>query len=217
MLKIKVLGMVGVVAFSGMANAGLQDGLVAYWSQDHCDVSDTSGHKLDGVIRGTPVCTTGKVGKAFQFNGVDDYLLIDKGNIFSDFEKSQQFTLSAWINIQRLANDGWIYNPERYFPVVQKYDDSSNWGWAIEFYNNTSVVTVLFVAGVNTAIDCPTITPTINKWQHLSVIINNLSVKIFLDGKNVSTCNLLSPLFVPTSGKIYVAYSPLGGPEYAKG
>ena len=68
--------------------ADLNDGLVAYYSFDNCNANDDSGNGHDGVIQGNPQCVDGVSGKAFYFDGKDDYI-----SIFPDIESPFSFTI----------------------------------------------------------------------------------------------------------------------------
>lgn len=61
-----------VLGVNGQANAGLNDGLVAYWSFDDCNAKDVSGNGHDGTINGNPQCLAGVSNKAFSFDGDDN-------------------------------------------------------------------------------------------------------------------------------------------------
>ena len=89
------------------------DGLVGYWSFDGQDMDwsqstaearDTSGNNNHGdVINGaTPV--SGKVGQGMSFDGVDDYVGV------SNFNLSDSFTLSVWINNNSSSNNFMYQN-----------------------------------------------------------------------------------------------------------
>jgi len=56
-------------------------------------VMDLSGNSNSCVIHGNPLTTTGKVGEALLFDGVDDFL--DCGNQLS----LNEMTILAWINV----------------------------------------------------------------------------------------------------------------------
>jgi hypothetical protein len=57
-------------SFFTPANADLKDGLVAHWSR----ATDNSGNGHDGTLGGNPQCVDGVKGKAFSFDGVDDFI-----------------------------------------------------------------------------------------------------------------------------------------------
>lgn len=59
MLKMRVVGLLGLLAISGMARADLNDGLVAYYSFDDCTARDVSGNGMDGSIKNNVSCTQG--------------------------------------------------------------------------------------------------------------------------------------------------------------
>ena len=65
------------------------ESLIAYWPADG-DAKDNIGGHNGNLINGTAF-GTGKLGQAFSFDGVDDY--IDLGNWFT----FQDFTVSMWV------------------------------------------------------------------------------------------------------------------------
>src|SRR5262249_4839009 len=77
-------------------------GLVDYWKFD--EVSGTVAADSTGTNNGTltngPVWTTGKVGRALQFNATDNGNDSDDPRVVvgKDFTLSLPFTLSAWVN-----------------------------------------------------------------------------------------------------------------------
>ena len=91
------------VTISPSGSVDLNRGLVAYYSFDNCDARDDSGNGNDGTIMGDPQCVDGVHGKAFYFDGVDDY--IDLGNINN---RNGDFTLVAWVKINDVYEKGEI-------------------------------------------------------------------------------------------------------------
>jgi len=79
--------------------SGPSDGLVAYWSFDNCDATDDSGNGHNGTIRGNLMCTEGKKGKAFQFDGSSFIVLPDSRFL----DGNCGATISAWVNYQASA------------------------------------------------------------------------------------------------------------------
>ncbi len=74
------------------AAADLNDGLVAHWSFDDCKATDNSGNGHDGTLNGNPQCVDGVKGKAFSFDGSNDWL---DGSINSD-AFAGNWTISTW-------------------------------------------------------------------------------------------------------------------------
>ena len=83
--------------------AGLGDGLLGYWPMDEgggTTVGDTSGHGNDGVLQGGAVWTTGQVGNAVSFDGVDGVVEVaDTGedSILDQYAVTDAFTVCYWI------------------------------------------------------------------------------------------------------------------------
>jgi hypothetical protein len=105
----------------GIGHAGSSDGLVAYWSFD--DISDLghddSGNGNNGTILG-PTWTTGQVGTALSFDGIDDIVEIP-ASPYWDFA-NPDFSVEFWIN-----------NPTSYWDwesiIGNQYlDRGSGWG-----------------------------------------------------------------------------------------
>ena len=62
------------VIFSPQAQATAPTtGLVGYWKFDG-NASDSSGLGNNGTLVGGPTFTTGKIGQALSFDGVDDFV-----------------------------------------------------------------------------------------------------------------------------------------------
>ena len=88
-----------VVLFgAASARADLTDGLVAHWKLDG-DANDSAGSN-DGTLVNGPIWTTGQIGDALDFDGVDDY--VDVGDQDSlDFVASESFSISTWFKLSQ--------------------------------------------------------------------------------------------------------------------
>ena len=103
MKKLWILMLVFFLGCSCIVWAGLDDGLIAYWSFNNCDARDDSGNGYNGIIHGDPECIDGKNGAALKLNELNqDYILVPKDiklNIPS-------YTISAWSKIDQLMGSG---------------------------------------------------------------------------------------------------------------
>ena len=80
-------------------------GLVAYWKFDDGNgttACDSSGNGNSGTLINGPLWTTGRVGKALYFDGVDDNVNVPASN---SLNLTNSFTLSAWVNPASTFND----------------------------------------------------------------------------------------------------------------
>ena len=89
-----------VTGKNGIEHAGLNDGLVAYWSFNNCDARDDSGNGYDGVLHGNLECVQGIQGNALKFHGggswdaSGDHVLIPS----IDFASMSEFSVCLWVN-----------------------------------------------------------------------------------------------------------------------
>ncbi|MDP3015411.1 MAG: LamG domain-containing protein, partial [bacterium] len=115
--------------------------LVGYWKFNETsgtNAYDASGRGNNGTLTNGPTWTTGKVGGALSFDGVDDY--VDAGNAAS-LNITGEITLEAWIYTTTYAyptNEGMIVNKENSYEfAIQKttgaliaaIKDSNPWAW----------------------------------------------------------------------------------------
>src|SRR3989344_5954676 len=74
-------------------------GLVGYWNFDEgtgTTAQGSSGNNNTGILTNGPTWTTGKIGQALNFDGVDDYVDVANESNF-DFERTDSFSISAWV------------------------------------------------------------------------------------------------------------------------
>lgn len=92
--------------------AALQDSLLLYLSFDKDEgsqVTDASGKGNHGKVQGATYTSSGKIGGAYEFDGVDDYI-----NIPFTSGVDNNSTLSAWFNgVTGLSADSAIIAVER--------------------------------------------------------------------------------------------------------
>ena len=79
----------------GISHAGLNDGIVAYWSFENCDAIDDSGNEHNGTIYSTPECVDGiKGNRALKFNG-SDWIKIAQTNLIQSESVIKDFFFST--------------------------------------------------------------------------------------------------------------------------
>ncbi len=99
MKKIFKLFLLLIIIFLGVTDLqgwtfNLKNGLVAYFSFDNCDARDDSGNGYDGRIYGNPQCVEGVNGKAFKFDGIDDFIVVPNSkDLNSNIQEAKTITL----------------------------------------------------------------------------------------------------------------------------
>ncbi len=100
-------------AVAGSAFAGLNDGMVGYYSFNDCTAADNSGTGNNGTIVGNAQCVTGVTGSALQFGGYSapGYVTVPNSPSLTFLDN---YTFTVWFNIQSYSSmDGWG-NPSDY-------------------------------------------------------------------------------------------------------
>jgi len=83
--------------FSTKAQSSTDPSLVGLWHFDEgtgTTAADSSGNNNNGTLVNGPTWTTGKVGGALSFDGVDDYASLGTSGMPSG---SQPFSISVWM------------------------------------------------------------------------------------------------------------------------
>lgn len=80
----------------------LNDKLVAKYTFDNSDVTDSSGKGYDGKINGTPTFVSTTRGKGIKLNGVDQWIELP------DFGTSSSFSISMFVKPEVLSNSCFL-------------------------------------------------------------------------------------------------------------
>ena len=166
-----------VFAFANTASAQVvTNGLVSYWSFDE-DTKDFFG-KNDGKVMGDPQAVGGKIGQALEFDGDGDFL--ECGNDESlNFERTDAFSIQAWINMAVDANQ----------IIIRKMVPGETYrGWLLRSRSEGSIETVLRSDWASkNLIQAATEEPVpVSEWHHVVMTYDGSSkasgVKIYVDG-----------------------------------
>jgi len=163
-----------------------------------------------GTLMNGTTFTTGKIGKAFTFDGVNDYVALP--NNIMKFSNTDNWSISFWIYQTAGAYSGVIGNWD--------YDGSQGTGWGIRTNtagsNPTAFTIQLFtnwVNGTGTLLNVLSTlgTTSINTWNHFVITRNSSSQeKIYQNGTLVaSQTNSSTKLTYPAT-----SYSCIGAERY---
>ena len=81
------------------------------WYRFEENLTDYSGNHYHGVAYGETSPVTGSVHNAYDFDGIDDYVLVS--NDYSIVGDNQSFTAAAWIKPSDLNESHWIIGNEK--------------------------------------------------------------------------------------------------------
>ena len=167
----------------GLAHAGLNDGLVAYYPFNG-NANDESGNGNHGTVYGaTPSADRfGNPNSAYQFDGVNNYISVPSSTTLNPIH---QLTISFWINISDIpVSHGWI-------PIIHKGGIMSGWPclknreYSIWFRTYPSQYLMMASAGDESCqqvLNCPV--SSTNQWICFVAVSDriNHTMKLFING-----------------------------------
>jgi hypothetical protein len=149
----------------------------------------------NGTLMNGCTFTTGKIGKAFIFDGVNDY--VNLGN--DSFNFTGNFSISAWINLNTVSGNQCIMSNLSFISPVSN-------GWflvmrnnriMLEFYQNNNTFDRLQASS----------TFSTSTWYHITVVrVASTSTKLYINGvlnsSNTSTYNPTYSSSIPIPASI---------------
>ena len=195
-----------LVLGAGKSETNPINSLVGWWKLDESTgytAFDSSGKNNTGILTNGPLWKQGKIGKAVNFDGSNDNIVINNEANF-DFERTDKFSIAAWVNLsssfgsnlgssiftKSLATRGyefWI-SPQARNVVVELY--------------NTFSSNHLKVTSTNTH------TIKYDTWHHVAFTYDGSSspsgIAIYVDGVSQATTTSINNL----TATILNDYSP---------
>jgi len=157
----------------GISKAQIEESLVAFWNFDDGageKAKDSSGNKLDGDLVGGPKWVDGKIGKALEFDGGDDYVEV------TDILTPPLLTFACWFNKTGSGNGG-----------VPRLHSKGTGPWSLEYgVGNTHQANQLefylaFSDGSNTGWTA-FFGPKTAVWYHTAISYDGTWVRTYVDG-----------------------------------
>jgi hypothetical protein len=150
-------------------SSGLTNGLVSYYKMDETSGStmvDSVGSN-NGTISGATINQTGKIGKCYSFDGVNDNVRINLGSALTNY------SISLWGRINNTSNNYWFMSGDgaggnRFPDIVYE-----NGGHKILFRGDD------MDSGVRTNTSIST-----NTWYHVVITSTGTTKKIYLNGSD---------------------------------
>jgi hypothetical protein len=185
-----------------------QNNPVAWWKLDESSgaaAADSSGNANTGTLTNGPIWTTGKLGSALSFDGVNDYVTVPSS---SSLDITGSFTLSAWTRFTNTTNYGFI---------VSKSEGGAN---GYELFRDTGNGRLRFSIGnasgstVDPYFDIATPSGyNDGQWHHVAAVYGKgVKARMSVDGVNVVTSgNNPSAAVGLTTSNLLIGSRGLGG------
>ncbi|MCX6925455.1 MAG: immunoglobulin domain-containing protein, partial [Verrucomicrobia bacterium] len=180
-------------------------GLVSWW-QAEGNASDVLGTNNGTLVNGGTFAP-GKVGQAFSFNGVNQYLSVPD----SPALRPTNLTLEGWVNFSTLSGD-----PQSLFQKPYGVVDSDSFG--VAYYAGQLFAAITRASGVGTVISYNW-TPAVGTWHHVAYAFNNASSTqvLFVDGIAVASSVVSGPIVYDTHPFLIGAAIQKGAPMFFLG
>ena len=138
-----------------------------------------------GTLMNGATFTDGKIGKAFTFDGVNDYVKLPNNSL----NFTGDFTISAWVNFSSFPSVSTIIANYYRLPPYAVY-----YGWSVLMISNQIAFDIF--TGVNNS-SVRLLSPSIptNTWKHVTFIHKkNVSLSIYIDGVLSTTTITTTPI-----------------------
>ncbi len=178
--EIKRLHNIGTpTSFNGTAKgmSSLSANLIGHWTFDGSDGGrDRSSEGNHGELTGvatSSAATIGKMGQAFSFDGVDDYLVISSGLNLTQYP----ITLSVWTSLTSEAGGTafWVGDESRNNRYFRVQSSSSGHSVTLKYSSPQSTIST-------------SDTVEVNIWHHIvAVYRSSTDRELFVDGVSRST------------------------------
>jgi len=204
----KTAPIVAVVLALGMAPLAMA-GQLGYWAFDEgtgTTAKDGSGKNNNGRLVGGPTWVTGKLGKALELDGINDYVEVPHNAAL--IPTTGKATVSLWINAKRHTGP----NGSQWQGILGK-------GGAPRLYNlyTESTGQVLhFSTGPSGAYNGSVSTGKVplNEWVHVTVVVNN-GHYYYLNGQPAGVAG--PGATVPTGGTAALTLGQTGESNFFQG
>lgn len=151
-----------------------EDALILYMSFDTVDGKTTIDHSKygnDGEMMGAPKHVAGKFGKALEFNGQNDWVVVPHDDILT---VDEDFTVMAWINTERHMGP----NNQRWQGIVAKGNAPRSYSFYTE---SPSECLHLSVGGAGSV--CNGKVP-LDEWAHVTAQMEGNTHRYWINGEN---------------------------------
>jgi hypothetical protein len=174
--------------------------LIAHWKFDEgtgLTAYDSASENHGTLING-PQWTTGQIGGALEFDGVDDYV----ETVILDIDV---ISISAWVNVADGDNQG-------HYHIVGNWE-YAGYGLAYNYQNNNKFIFTVHVGGAYRRIFSDEI-PERNKWYHVAGTYDGEAGFLYINGSKQTQAINNSGLFGDSGQPVIIGGNPYPGGAY---
>jgi hypothetical protein len=181
---------------------------------------DASGNNNNGILTGAAPAADrfGTPNSALYFSGNPSKIIVPASSSINNIETQSELTIAVWCKITS-------FGATNCFPVANKYNATSNWGWDYTIqppatHNGQILVPNFQTMGGNYAICKGNEGVTLNQWDFYAITFSK-STSTFRVYKNSTLLNTVNTgtyqLEATGNGSLYIGCSPAANMDYAEG
>jgi len=148
------------------------DGLVGHWTLDG-NAKDFSGNNHDGTVYGNPIIVDGKYGRAYSFDGTNDYINIPC-SAGDDLNLRGDMTISAWINSESTGGLSRTIYSDGYY-----YDFSRSNSFIVYHNGHIQVYAKSIGSDEYAAYSEKNV---LGDWNHVTFVLENNQITVYING-----------------------------------
>jgi hypothetical protein len=219
----KILNLCACILISGLASAqiNLNLGLEVCLPMNG-NANDMSGNGNNGIVMGATLVSDrfSMPNSAYSFNGSSDYIYLPSSTSLSNIESNNELTITAWCKV-----NAW-YSNWNVFPIINKYNTGTDWGYDYTLQAPVGCSEQLFVPNApimsNYCLLQASGTTTFGQWDFYAITYSKSANQFsaYKNGVLVYTNNVANmPIETTGSGNLYIGFSPASpaADEYADG
>ncbi len=180
--------------------------LVGYWKLDEGSGNiayDSSVFSNNGTLHGGPTWTTGKIGNALSFDGVDDYVDCGNGKSLSGMSA---LTIETWVK------------PNEFPPSLNKRILEKGYTYYLVDTTAKKAQLLLYTTGGYDYVTADSPLLDTAKWYHIVGVYDGTNIMIYIDGIKVATkTHIYGGLPVATNSSPLILGSVNGISNYFNG
>jgi hypothetical protein len=176
-----------VLCVSGLAFAGSINSPIAHWTFD--ETSGTVAHDSAGSYNGSvsgATWTTGKVGGALSFDGINDY--VNCGDIAALEFGNNNFTIAFWFNISAIGAKLSLVSKYNIYGRQWLSDVRQDGSLAFATYSKDNTY-----SGVG-VVDTTAPVSSVGQWIHCAIARQGSQMNLYVQGSYYETSNCYGTL-----------------------
>ncbi len=156
------------------------------------DALDATGNGHDGVEQGAQVTPLGKIGGAYSFDGIDDFLTVP------DFNYGPEYSIAFWFRAPDLYGSSYQYmwshngfDQSQSLNVYLPESNTSSHGSVRSVLRDANDANGKYIDAVGTFSD--------GAWHHFTMVVDASGSRVFVDGRETMVSAQGGDTFDPTT------------------